>query len=497
MSSSGYAGALVVCFALVTPLAAKDDSSGKSSESSRLPPAGGGRTLDDWVRQLTDLDPSKREEAIKAIVLFGPETKPHILKLLHRLEDKDAGCRINTVFAMRMLREYIDKKDIPKVVEALALHATRLPHSRKGSRGEGQAIVRYEAVMTLAQFGDDAHPAMWALAEGAQDPATYQMRLRCVQLLRHLGRKPETGADEGAISALVQVLRYEPTLAVRKEAVMGLGALGRPKDQRLLRSEKAILETISRGQNLVLATWAYISLIALDDKDIDKLLKPVVKLLKYKSVRRGRLARRYQLEVRVNAAQALGAAHEKAEKYADALIELTRDKELETVIAAFSALEIIFERKTRGLVHPKAQIALDAAAAFLKHEKLPMRIQAAQFLASLGPKAKGTVPDLIKALQDDSPLMVAAAIYALGMTRDTSSQTFDALIKTLDRKETNILSMTCMAFLQIGEPAPPVIKALVELSLRKDLPPETKTLVLDTIKRLQEPKKPVKAAAKD
>lgn len=534
MSSSGYAGAVLVLFGLVAPLVAEPDTS--SSRGSDYTQGAAtefdGKDLKEWVRQLGNPDPSKREKAVRAIPMFGAAARTIVVPhLTNRLRDTDASVRVATVFVLRILQPYLEDKDVPKVVERVAERVLR-----KGSDTryyEPQAIVRFEAVMTLAKFGDKAHPAMGALVQGVTDPSTYQMRLRCVQLLRHLGRKTE-GADPEAVKALLQVLngdplhgiRAEPTFDVRLEAIMGLGALGRPKPppaptprvlgviapgagpvkrpaaagvSPILNLEIRTLLRYAKGPDKILAIWAFVSLMALEDTVSKQHLEELAKYIKDKKFTGRPAAVRYLaakwIEVRMNAIRALGAVHERAKPMTAKLLALTDDKNLGVVTAVYYALEMIWEENTpKGTMHKKAKEAFDAVIPFLKHESTPVRIQAAGFFAGLGPKAKPALPALINTLKDADPFVVMSCVSAIAMIGDTSETTLNALVGVLDRKESDVLRMTCMAFLQLDKPDAAVLKALNELLGRKDLQPDVKDMVKETIKKLNDPKKPKKVA---
>src|SRR5262249_18389878 len=110
------------------------------------------------------------------------------------------------------------------VVEVLA--------RRISPRQEAQAIVRYEAVRTLARFADQARSAVPALVEGAEDKYCCEVRQACLAVLRQAGFDPKAGPDPRATRALLQAL-HDPTAQVRHEATIGLGAMGRPADPAL------------------------------------------------------------------------------------------------------------------------------------------------------------------------------------------------------------------------------------------------------------------------
>ena len=70
-----------------------------------------------------------------------------------------------------------------------------------------------------------------------------------------------------------------------------------------------------------------------------------------------------------------------------------------------------------------------------KGKDVNIRVNAARALAALGPDlAKGRIPDLITALDDPEPVVVVAAILALGDLKTASTAAIAPLTKLLESK---------------------------------------------------------------
>ena len=107
----------------------------------------GGKTLAQWIRDLERPDPSDREEAVRAITLFGPAASEAVPELVKRLHDSDASPRCKAVIALGFIK--INDKDRPRVVEALGAAVAE----------DSQAMVRYAAAVSLGELGADAKGA--------------------------------------------------------------------------------------------------------------------------------------------------------------------------------------------------------------------------------------------------------------------------------------------------------------------------------------------------
>jgi HEAT repeat protein len=339
----------------------KEVSSGESSSLVKM----GGKTLDEWIGEMKSGDPSRRAAAVMAVPNFGKDSTRAVNALLDRVRgDRDVSPRVKAVIMLRFV--HVTEKQVPAVVKALA--------ARIGGAypPEHQAVVRYEAAITLGRWADKAQPAIKALAQGTQDAGSWEIRHACAHVLWQAAYDKEKGPDPAAVRALVGILSRDPTVQVRLEAIRGLGALGRPRDPKLYALVQQALQTqattgsaTARVSSKVLAIWAATVLQVLEHKsaETDTWLKRVAKFLQAR-----------ELQVRIQAASALGALGKKSRRFVPALAALLKDKEAEAVQAGCLALAQVGEPRER---------VLDALKGVLGHKDPNVVVTACQALIQL------------------------------------------------------------------------------------------------------------------
>lgn len=309
----------------------------------------GGRGLNEWMTDLKNVDPSVRERAIRAVVMFGPLASQAIPTLIERTNDKDGSPRIRAVMALGIME--LPDKDIPKVVEALVRRISNEP----------QAIIRYQAMISLTRFQPiDAKGAIPPLAKEVDDQNTWEIRKLAVSLLTSLGYDDVKGPDPVALRGLIMALK-DPAIQVKQEAVFGLATIGRPLDPALAASVKSALSTLTNNSDKGIAIWANVGLINLDKPD-GKLLANITKHLEDQ-----------RADVRALAARALGTLGKLAEFSVPELTKALKDPEPEVQMMVIWALammgssgskalpslkELVENKKTLEPVKQSAQMAI-------------------------------------------------------------------------------------------------------------------------------------------
>ena len=260
----------------------------------------GGKTLAQWVADLKHADPSVREEAIRAIPYFGAAASEAVPRLLEHVHDPDLSPRSKAVTALGMVP--VDEKDRLRVIEALGTALADDP----------QAMVRYDAAVALIALGADAKAVIGSILHGVEDPSSWEIRRAAIAALVTAGQTP-MGPDARATHALLTALT-DRAAAVRLEAVMALGEMGRPADAALLVRVVSSVKGMNNDKDKTVAVWAHLSMMALDkldDADVEFL---------------ERCAKTGELErVRVNAVRALGTVAMKDKRALPLLIELLAD----------------------------------------------------------------------------------------------------------------------------------------------------------------------------
>jgi HEAT repeat protein len=300
--------------ALLASLLLAASSAGQTRPPSYPPSEIDGKTLSQWVSELKNNDPSVREEAIRAVVAFGPPDSPTVTALIDRLLDRDGAPRARAVQAFAVVN--LAPHDVPRVVEALG--------KRVNVETEPQSAVRYQAAQALYRFGEEARPAIKDLVKATEDQATYDIRRVACATLGLAGRNKD-GSDPRAARALIGCIK-DPAFGVRMEAIIGLGALGRVSDPAVQAIAVKDLVLLSNDRDTVTAIWATVSLMALD-KPSDTHIARIARLLKSPDVR-----------VRGHAGRALGVMAGRAKAHVPDLCEALRDKEPSVVASACWAL---------------------------------------------------------------------------------------------------------------------------------------------------------------
>jgi HEAT repeat protein len=380
-----------------SPAPSEKDKDKDKETKPEAPTSYGGKTLAQWMRQLTDPDASKRSLAIMAIMQFGDASKAAVPLLIQRTRDKDASPRSKALYALRHVA--VDDKDAPKVVDALAV--------RMFPKYESQISVRYEAAMTLKRFAKEAKPAIPALIQGTMDKGSWELRHQCAWLLWRIA-DPADRIHGEAVDAIHDLLLNDKTYLVRLEAIQGLGRMGRPTDPARL---SKVIETLTRctnpskinDENRPLAIWAFASLVNIQDEGQAQ-RDNLAKLAKY-------LAPSWGLEVRSQAAQAIGSLGAKAKSKIPVLIKMLNDKQPVAIMGACMALAGVGEKDDKvieGLLevvdHKEAYCAATAVISLVNLKadapSVLKKFQAKRDEKGVNDELRKTLGQAIKALKE-------------------------------------------------------------------------------------------------
>jgi hypothetical protein len=282
-----------------------------------------GKTFEQWRADLKHEDPSVREKAIRAIILFGPGAAPAIPDLVGMVgTERDASPRLRAVIALTVLE--IPEKDRSKVIEAFNGRLEDVPYP------EPQGIVKYHAALGLTRFGEEAKAAIPGLVKAVADKSSFDTRRVAVMALRRIARDHKTGPDPRATKALLDRLApgVEPAMEVKIEVMISLGVMGRPANKADLESvEKTLRGYAQNSSNKVLVIWAHYGLMAhgeVNDKDLDAIAKYAVK--------------NSDVVTKIHAVTALGSVGSKGRNHVEVVCKMVDDKEGEVFLAACGAL---------------------------------------------------------------------------------------------------------------------------------------------------------------
>src|SRR5262245_21094326 len=135
-----FAAAIGGLILIVSPTAAQPPNTPSSPSNSSVPQQILGKTLDEWIRQIDNPDPSVREHAIRVAMLFGPSARRAIPALVRQVTNtNDFSPLANAIIALGQLMPA--EKDPAYARSAVDALTQALNHQ--------QAIIRYQAATAI------------------------------------------------------------------------------------------------------------------------------------------------------------------------------------------------------------------------------------------------------------------------------------------------------------------------------------------------------------
>jgi HEAT repeat protein len=331
-----FFGVGLLLLALAAPAGAQSSSSGKTNEP---PKEIAGKSLARFIEEIGHRDPSIRENAIRTVPYFGKPARDAVPALTKSLGDFDSSCRVHSCLSLIALVDVVRGEDLGQTIDALCKTATK----------DAQAIVRFHAVIALGMFKKDAYPAaMPALIWATKDRSSWEIRRAAVVSLSNVAEDHKNGPGPDAVGALAALLTgptYEESCLVRLEAVIGLGAMGKPAlpadRTRAVQALQRSLKDPDKGVSI----WAVVSLMALEGVT-DEGLDIIAKHLQSKS----------DLTSKAHAARALAAMGRDAKPKVKDLAAMLNDRDPYAQAVAVNSLAEL------GPYAAEATPALDAVA---------------------------------------------------------------------------------------------------------------------------------------
>jgi HEAT repeats len=279
----------------------------KANDAKPTPPPVeqlGGKTINEWIKELkTAKDPSKVENDIRTILLFGPDAAqaamPHLLSILRkhsRTTPVDTSVRVNTVIAVgEIIGNSKERPGTNQISEAVTL-LTRLLR-------DDERIVRYRSAVALAQIGPEAKSAISELILASRDTSTWETRHAAVLALGSVAVDRKNGPPIKVLEALYNGLRDSAT-QVRMAAVQSLVRLGPPADKAQRAALERELEPVAKSDpDPTVRIWTHIAIMNFKGQPEDWRLDTIGKMLSSP-----------ELTVRTQAAQALADVGKHAKK---------------------------------------------------------------------------------------------------------------------------------------------------------------------------------------
>jgi HEAT repeat protein len=333
--------AAILSGTIILPAMAQPAGSPTVSMSTSPPEKVGGKTLEEWIRQIENPDPSVREHAIRVVMLFGQGARRAIPALVRQVRnDNDYSPLANAIIVLSQLMPVEKDPEYAKMTVNALTQALNHP----------QAIVRYQAATALGYCGAWARPAVPKLAGMINDRSSWETRRAVCFALGTTGRDEQGIPNILALRALIDGID-DPSKEVRAAALQSIINLGAPTSPADRSQMKNLLEKrLKADKDKACVIWVRVALMSLDPKTItDANLAVISTLLK--------------------------------------------DSDIEIATQAARALFYI------GL---DSKLRLDDLVESLKHPDSRMRLQVVETLERIGPAAERALPSL-ETLQKNDP----------------------------------------------------------------------------------------------
>jgi len=316
------------------------------------PTAVSGRSLEDWIKEIDNPDPSVREQAIMNVLAFGPSARKAIPAITGQVKQlNDIGPQAHAIMA---LSDLIPLAPPPPPGGAADPWATQAVNALISVLRSPQAVIRYRAATALGYIGPQGRAAVSYLVPLVTDISSWEIRKAACFALGRVGWDEQGYPMIAALDALTRGIEDRESKGVRLEALQSVIILGPPAPPRLL---EALKRRMSAERDKTTAIWVRVANIQFNaaertDKNIGQVAKeiksndPDVRLVAIKAVGLmgqlakiavpdllDALAKADNPEVRVELCRALGRMGQYAERAIPAL-ESLQSQENESVKTA-------------------------------------------------------------------------------------------------------------------------------------------------------------------
>jgi HEAT repeat protein len=259
-----------------------------------------GKTIDQYIKEFSSKDTSRREQAIRTIAAFPPDTAiraiPALLAELKRHAGSvsvDLSVRTAICVVLAEIFRSSDKIDTKLKTEAAGIVGRFLQDS--------QIVMKYRAVQTIGTIGPEAIKATPLLLAMLRDQSSWEIRQAAALALAGIAHDPKTGVDLNVLKALYATLN-DSAFQVRLAAIQALAYLGPPSDDGLKRSYIESLKPIAiKDPEPSLQIWARVAIAYAANQFDQEVLGPIAKMMSDPDP-----------AIRVQAVQSMGAIGPKA-----------------------------------------------------------------------------------------------------------------------------------------------------------------------------------------
>jgi HEAT repeat protein len=318
----------------------------------------GGKTLPQWIKEISSKDHSKGDHAIRMALGFGPERALEAAPaLIHELKRRVPVDSVDATVALGLIVGGAAEPDPEIVRDAVAVLSRFL--------SDRQSLVQQRAAEALGKIGPAAQSALPPLLSLTRDPNSWEARQAATGALGnialdHNGKAP----PPPEVIARLKGTLSDPAAAVRLAAVKALASLAvaSPAQQKLDVLRLIQASAASDTEEPVVRIWALVGVMHVSNEVAAAHVAALTAFLKH-----------HDIIARVRAANALAFIGPKAKTAIRPLLAALDDKE-EVVLAAIEALgristeprpalpvlqEISLDSKRPPAIRQAAQRALD------------------------------------------------------------------------------------------------------------------------------------------
>jgi HEAT repeat protein len=235
----------------------------------------GNKTFEQCLKEFKHGDVSKREAAIRFVLLFPPEFQvraiPALVAELQKPQPTDLSVRTSVCTVLGEIFRANDKIDPNLQYQA----ATVL---RRYLR-DPQVVMRFRAAQALGTIGPHAKEAMPELVAMMKDQATWELRQAAAQALGMIAYDSKTGANVDVLRALYAELG-DPAFQVRLAAIQSLTFLGPPPDQSGTKAYVDALRPVAlKDPEVAMQIWGRCAIAHATSDFSAEMLGPITKLM--------------------------------------------------------------------------------------------------------------------------------------------------------------------------------------------------------------------------
>jgi HEAT repeat protein len=287
----------------------------------------GGKTFLQWKKEITSKDRSKGENAIRTILLFGPDQAYDAVGvIMAELKRKDIildiSIRVNAVIALGVILGGANEPDSKVIHEAVTLLIRFLD--------DGQAIVKYRTAQALARLGNDAKPALPKLIALSRDTSTWENRQAATAAIGLIARHPKQVPSDDVFNALLKRLG-DSSSQVRLAAIQSMTWIGSPGDKKQqARLVQGLEKNTLHDSEPTVRIWTHMAIMSIERKIQKKHLDKICEFLNPK----------IELPARIQACQSLATIGPDAatKECVKALCDALKDPEPSVVYWSMFAL---------------------------------------------------------------------------------------------------------------------------------------------------------------